>query len=113
MQRDIESKRFKVSDYKNQIEMNLAVKEYMDRLRRDYPFYLVTKEFCSNRDVLVRMTKSDTRKINDIRNKLKQQEKEREYYIEPRERDREKERQRMRERLRNFSRGGRGRGRSR
>lgn len=107
MQRDIESKRFKVSDYENQIEMNNAVKEYMDKLRKDYPFYLVTKEFCANRDILVRMTKPDTRKVNQIRTKLKEQEKEREYYIEPRERDREKERQRM------LSRGGRGRGRGR
>ncbi len=101
MERDIESKRFKLSDYNSQKEMNEAVKAYMDKLRKDYPFYLVTKEFGINRDVLVRMTKPNNKNLNQVRKRIKEKEEEEKlYYLNPRERDKQRERQRQRERER-------------
>ena len=60
MEREIESRIFRESEYSTNKEMQDEVEEYMKKMRYSYPRYIVTKEFYKGRNILVKVIKIDT-----------------------------------------------------
>ena len=56
MEREVASKIFMIEDFNNKENMEEHIKEYMKRLREDYPSSVVTREFYKGSNVLVRAT---------------------------------------------------------
>lgn len=56
MESELESKIFMIEDYNSKENMEILIKEYMKKLRKDYPSSVVTREFYKGSNVLVRAT---------------------------------------------------------
>ncbi len=56
MERELASKIFMIEDYNNKENMEIHIKEYMKKLKEDYPYSVVTREFYKGSNVLVRAT---------------------------------------------------------
>ncbi len=85
MEQELASKIFLLKDYCNKNDMEENIKEYIKKLKTDFPSAIVTREFYKGNNVLVRATK-----ISYNLNK-------KEYYFE-KEEELEKEEVRIKER---------------
>lgn len=56
MEKQLASKIFMLEDYNNKENMEEHIKEYIKRLREDFPFSVITREFYKGNGVLVRAT---------------------------------------------------------
>lgn len=56
MEKELESKIFMLIDYDNKEKMEEQIKEYIRKLRTEYPQAIVTKEFYKGENILVRAT---------------------------------------------------------
>lgn len=77
MERELESKIFSLMDFESKEQMEISVKDYMNKMRKLYPNAIVTKEFFKGNNVLVRVVE-----INS--NIKKEKEEEKQLYIEGR-----------------------------
>lgn len=57
MEKELKSKIFILQDYLNKEEMEKDIKQYMNKLKNNYPSAIITKEFYKGKNVLVRVTK--------------------------------------------------------
>lgn len=57
MEKELEFKIFIFQDYLNKEEMENDIKQYMSKLKNNYPSAIITKKFYKGRNVLVRVTK--------------------------------------------------------
>lgn len=83
MEKEIASKIFMLKDYNSKENMEEHIKEYIRKLKEDYPESIVTKEFYKGENVLVRATEI----YNSINVKQNQKNKEKEiddWYIRQR-----------------------------
>ena len=83
MEKELASKIFMLKDYNSKVNMEEHIKEYIQRLKEDYPESIVTKEFYKGENVLVRATEI----YNSINVKQNQKNKEKEiddWYIRQR-----------------------------
>lgn len=82
MEKEIASKIFMIEDYKNKESMELHIKEYIIKLKEEYPDSVITREFYKGQHILVRATEIYNKTTN-----IKQINKEREiddWYIRQR-----------------------------
>lgn len=82
MEKEIASKIFMIEDYKNKESMELHIKEYIIKLKEEYPDSVITREFYKGQNILVRATEIYNKTTN-----IKQINKEREidgWYIRQR-----------------------------
>lgn len=56
MEKELESKIFMVEDYANKNNMEEHIKEYIRKLKMEYPQATITKEFYKGKNILVRAT---------------------------------------------------------
>lgn len=56
MEKELESKIFRVEDYANKNNMEEHIKEYIRKLKMEYPQATITKEFYKGKNILVRAT---------------------------------------------------------
>ncbi len=56
MEKELESKIFMVEDYANKNNMVEHIKEYIRKLKMEYPQATITKEFYKGKNILVRAT---------------------------------------------------------
>jgi len=79
MERDIVKKVFFVDDYCSKANMEEHIKEYIRKLKLEYPDLIITREFYKNNNVLVRATQINiidrSQKIQDeMQQELEQEE---------------------------------------
>ena len=72
MENELASKIFMVNDYASKINMEEQIKEYIRKLKIEYPTAIVTKEFYKGENILVRATEV----YNKLQSKKKENEKE-------------------------------------
>lgn len=82
MEKELASKIFMVNDYASKNNMEEQIKEYIRKLKIEYPTAIVTKEFYKGENILVRATEV----YNKPQSKKKENEKELEddWYIRQR-----------------------------
>ena len=82
MEKELASKIFMVNDYASKNNMEEQIKEYIRKLKIEYPTAMVTKEFYKGENILVRATEV----YNKLQSKKKENEKELEddWYIRQR-----------------------------
>lgn len=82
MEKELASKIFMVNDYASKNNMEEQIKEYIRKLKIEYPTAIVTKEFYKGENILVRATEV----YNKLQSKKKENEKELEddWYIRQR-----------------------------
>lgn len=82
MEKELASKIFMVNDYASKNNMEEQIKEYIRKLKNEYPTAIVTKEFYKGENILVRATEV----YNKPQSKKKEKEKELEddWYIRQR-----------------------------
>ena len=82
MEKELASKIFMVNDYASKNNMEEQIKEYIRKLKNEYPTAIVTKEFYKGENILVRATEV----YNKLQSKKKENEKELEddWYIRQR-----------------------------
>lgn len=82
MEKELASKIFMVNDYASKNNMEEQIKEYIRKLKNEYPTAIVTKEFYKGKNILVRATEV----YNKLQSKKKENEKELEddWYIRQR-----------------------------
>lgn len=82
MEKELASKIFMVNDYASKNNMEEQIKEYIRKLKIEYPTAIVTKEFYKGENILVRATEV----YNKPQSKKKEKEKELEddWYIRQR-----------------------------
>ena len=73
MEKEIASKIFMIENYNNKEEMEFYIKKYMEKLRKDYPSTIVTREFYKGHNVFVRATEI-TPNVKSIKNDIENQE---------------------------------------
>ena len=78
MENELASKIFMVNDYASKNNMEEQIKEYIRKLKIEYPTAIVTKEFYKGENILVRAT--------EVYNKLQSKKKENEKEVEDNER---------------------------
>lgn len=71
MEKEIASKIFMIEDYKNKESMELHIKEYIIKLKEEYPDSVITREFYKGQNILVRATEiyNKTTNIKQINKK--------------------------------------------
>lgn len=74
MERELESKIFMLDDYASKSIREEQIKEYIRKLKLDYPTACITKEFYKGENILVRVTEVYNK--NFSKQKIKEQEKE-------------------------------------
>ena len=83
MEKELESKIFMVEDYANKNNMEEHIKEYIRKLKMEYPQATITKEFYKGKNILVRATEV----YENVKQKKKTKDKEKEiddWYIRQR-----------------------------
>ena len=75
MENELEQKIFVLTDYIDKLDMEEHIKSYVKTLKENYPMAIVTREFYKGKNVLVRATQINNRRIE---NKKEEQEKEKE-----------------------------------
>ena len=80
MEKEVDSKIFMINDYTSKNNMEEHIKEYIRKLKVEYPTAIITREFYKGENILVRATE-----INSINNKQnKEKSKEDDWYIRQR-----------------------------
>lgn len=83
MEFELERKIFLVEDYASKLEMEESIKEYISKLKSNYPMATITKEFYKSNGVLVRATQINAyKKKEDIELSKETQEQELDYIRE-------------------------------
>ena len=82
MEKELTSKIFMIADYTNKEDMELHIKEYMKKIKEEYPSAVITREFYKGSNILVRATKIENKSI-DIKQNNKEREKD-DWYIRQR-----------------------------
>ncbi|MGN1297834.1 MAG: hypothetical protein ACI4VH_05375 [Clostridia bacterium] len=82
MERELVSKIFILEKYNSKENMEEDIKEYVNKLKSDYPKAVVTREFYRGQNILVRATEFDD-KLNN-RESIRQKEREDDWYIRQR-----------------------------
>lgn len=78
MEKEVASKIFMIEDYNNKENMEVHIKEYIKRLREEYPFSVITREFYKGSNILVRTTQILSNVTSKEIDKEKQEELEKE-----------------------------------
>ena len=73
MGKEVASKIFMIEDYNNKENMEESIKEYIKKLKEDYPSSVVTREFYKGQNILVRATEIYS-KISNIKQNNKERE---------------------------------------
>lgn len=79
MEKELAYKIFKREDFSSKENMEIRIKQYMQKMRDDYPLAIVTREFYKSNSVLVRATiveKNNKVKENVNEKELEKEEKE-------------------------------------
>ena len=63
MERELASKVFMVDDYASKNNMEEQIKEYIRKLKNDYPDASITREFYKGKNILIRATEVGEHKI--------------------------------------------------
>ena len=74
MEKELDSKVFMINDYASKNNMEEHIKEYIRKLRQDYPSACITREFYKGENILVRATEV-YHQVNSKQN-IKEQKKE-------------------------------------
>ena len=74
MERELESKIFNIEDYDNKESMEIHIKEYIKKIKEEYPYSVVTREFFNGRNILVRATQITFNERNVKKEKERQEE---------------------------------------
>lgn len=74
MEKELASKIFMLNDYTSKNNMEEHIKEYIRKLKQEYPTACITKEFYKGENILVRATEVH-HQVNSKQN-IKEQEKE-------------------------------------
>ena len=82
MEKELDSKIFMIADYNNKEEMELHIKEYMKKIKEEYPSAVITREFYKGSNILVRAIKIENKTV-DIKQNNKEREKD-DWYIRQR-----------------------------
>lgn len=82
LERELASKIFILEKYNSKENMEEDIKEYVNKLKSDYPKAVVTREFYRGQNILVRATEFDD-KLNN-RESIRQKEREDDWYIRQR-----------------------------
>ena len=56
MEKELDSKIFMINDYSDKNNMEEHIKEYIKKLKIDYPTAIITREFYKGKNILVRAT---------------------------------------------------------
>ena len=56
MEKELDSKIFMINDYSDKNNMEEHIKEYIKKLKIDYPTAIITREFYKGENILVRAT---------------------------------------------------------
>lgn len=78
MEKEVASKIFMIKDYNDKENMEVHIKEYIKRLREEYPFSVITREFYKGSNILVRATQILSNVTSKKIDKEKQEELEKE-----------------------------------
>lgn len=82
LERELASKIFILEEYNSKENMEEDIKEYVNKLKSDYPMAVVTREFYRGQNILVRATEFND-KLNN-RESIRQKEREDDWYIRQR-----------------------------
>lgn len=82
LEKELDSKIFMIADYNNKEEMELHIKEYMKKIKEEYPSAVITREFYKGSNILVRAIKIENKTV-DIKQNNKEREKD-DWYIRQR-----------------------------
>lgn len=84
MEKEIASKIFLVNDYASKNNMEEHIKEYIRKLKIEYPTTIVTREFYKGENILVRATQIYDKSNNIEKENIKDKEREDDWYIRQR-----------------------------
>lgn len=84
MEKEIASKIFMVNDYASKNNMEEHIKEYIRKLKIEYPTTIVTREFYKGENILVRATQIYDKSNNIEKENIKDKEREDDWYIRQR-----------------------------
>lgn len=84
MEKEIASKIFMVNDYASKNNMEEHIKEYIRKLKIEYPTTIVTREFYKGENILVRATQIYDKSNNIEKENVKDKEREDDWYIRQR-----------------------------
>ena len=84
MEKEIESKIFMINDYASKNNMEEHIKEYIRKMKIDYPNAIITREFYKGENILVRVTQISTNKIIKQKESVKEKTREDDWYIRQR-----------------------------
>ena len=73
LEKELESKIFMLKDYNSKESMEEDIKEYIEKLKKNYPKSVVTREFYKGENILVRVTEIYN-KTTDIKQNNKERE---------------------------------------
>ena len=71
MEKELESKIFFINDYSSKDNMEENIKEYIRKLKIDYPNAIITKEFYRGENILVRATEIKNNNIEKVKENQK------------------------------------------
>lgn len=84
MEKEIASKIFMVNDYASKNNMEEHIKEYIRKLKIEYPTTIVTREFYKGENILVKATQIYDKSNNIEKENVKDKEREDDWYIRQR-----------------------------
>ena len=84
MEKEIEYKIFMINDYDRKNNMEEHIKEYIRKLKIEYPTTIVTREFYKGENILVRATQIYDKSNNIEKENIKDKEREDDWYIRQR-----------------------------
>ena len=84
MEKEIASKIFMVNDYASKNNMEEHIKEYIRKLKIEYPTAIITREFHKGENILVRATQIYDKSNNTEKQNAKYKEREDDWYIRQR-----------------------------
>lgn len=84
MEKEIASKIFMINDYASKNNMEEHIKEYIRKLKIEYPTTIVTREFYKGENILVRATQIYDKSNNIEKENIKDKEREDDWYIRQR-----------------------------
>ena len=84
MEKELASKIFMVEDYDSKKNMEEHIKEYIRKLKIEYPTAIVTREFYKGENILVRVTLIYDKSNNIRKENEKAKEREDDWYIRQR-----------------------------
>lgn len=84
MEKELISKIFSLKNYSNKNNMEEHIKEYIKKLKMEYPTAIITKEFYKGKNILVRATLVENKTNNIKKANEKNKGREDDWYIRQR-----------------------------